>query len=380
MSNDPLSAESILDAVQHLVRVPSVNPSLAPDEGHGEAAVAAAAAEWMTARGVEAWTETIEPGRVNAVAQVGEGDGPTLVLCAHLDTVATAGMTIPPFDPALRDGRVYGRGSYDMKGSAGAIMSALVALGSRHLRGRVIAALVADEEHASIGAMDFVRRHPADACIVTEPSEGQLILAHKGFVWAEIVTRGHAAHGSRWDLGVSAIGRMARIVTALEAFDRDELRRRSHPLVGPASMHCALIEGGAGLSTYAPDCRLKIERRTIPGETPEAVERELSEIVQRSGEDATVTRFFDRPPLVCDRNEPIVACVRDAVAHVAGSEPIEAGVAFWMDAAIFAQAGVPTVNYGPSGEGAHADVEWVDLASVVDCARVLVRAAEKFCV
>ena len=109
-----------------------------------------------------------------------------------------------------------------------------------------MAALVADEEHASIGAMDFVGRHRADACIVTEPSEGQLILAHKGFVWAEIVTRGHAAHGSRWDLGVSAIGRMARIVTALEAFDRDELRRRSHPLVGPASMHCALIEGGTG--------------------------------------------------------------------------------------------------------------------------------------
>lgn len=394
---DPLSTAAVLDAVQHLVRVPSVNPSLAPGEGHGEAAVAAAAVEWMTARGVEAWTETIEPGRVNAVAQVGEGTGPTLVLCAHLDTVATAGMTIPPFDPVLRDGRVYGRGSYDMKGSAGAIMSALAALhcssavgtarGSsatgtapaRGLRGRVIAALVADEEHASIGAMDFVDRHPADACIVTEPSEGQLILAHKGFVWAEIVTRGHAAHGSRWDLGVSAIGRMARIITALEAFDRDELRRRSHPLVGPASMHCALIEGGAGLSTYAPECRLKIERRTIPGETPEAVERELNEVVQRSGEDATVTRFFDRPPLVCDRDEPIVACVRDAVAYIAGSEPVEAGVAFWMDAAVFAQAGVPTVNYGPSGEGAHADVEWVDLASVVDCARVLVLAAERFC-
>jgi acetylornithine deacetylase len=378
MSQAPLSSESVLDAVQHLVRVPSVNPAIAPDEAHGEAAVAAAASAWLTARGVRAWTEEIAPGRVNAVAEVGDGGGPTLVLCAHLDTVATAGMTIPPFNPEVRDGRVYGRGAYDMKGSAGAIMSALAELQARPVPGRVMAALVADEEHASIGAMDFVRKHPADGCIVTEPSEGQLILAHKGFVWAEIVTTGQAAHGSRWDLGVSAIGRMARIVTALEAFDRDELRRRTHGLVGPASMHCALIDGGTGLSTYAPECRLKVERRTIPGETPDQVARELEAIVAASGEAASVTCFFDRPPLVCDRTAPIVACVRDAVAEVVGREPVEAGVAFWMDAAVFAQAGIPTVNYGPTGEGAHAAVEWVDLASVVTCARVLVNAARRF--
>src|SRR4029077_15925567 len=141
--------------------------------------------------------------------------------------------------------RVYGRGSYDMKGSAAAVMSAAAALAHTNLLGRVVVALVADEEYASIGAQDFVKRHRADACVLTEPSEGRLILGHKGFVWAEIVTTGRAAHGSRWDLGISAIARMGKIICALEQFDQNELRKRTHPLVGPASQHCALVRGGA---------------------------------------------------------------------------------------------------------------------------------------
>jgi acetylornithine deacetylase len=198
-------------------------------------------------------------------------------------------------------------------------------------------------------------------------------------VWAEIVTRGQAAHGSRWDLGVSAIGRMAKIVTALEEFDRRALRARTHALVGPASMHCALVSGGTGLSTYAPECRLKVERRTIPGETPEQVERELKAVVAGTGEDATLDVFFHRPPLVCDRDAAIVTSVRQAVTSVTGREPGEAGVAYWMDAAIFAEAGIPTINYGPTGAGAHAAVEWVEVGSVVDVTRVLIETAERFC-
>jgi acetylornithine deacetylase len=379
MAADSVSPELVIEAVQHLVRVPSVNPALAPEEGQGEAAIAVAARDWLMARGVKAWVEEAAPGRPNAVAEIGDGAGPTLVFCAHLDTVGTAGMTIPPFDPRVEDGRLYGRGSYDMKGSAGAILGAAAALTRARLGGRVLLALVADEEYASLGAMDFVRRYHADACIVTEPNEGRLILGHKGFVCAEVVTKGRAAHGSRWDLGVSAIGKMGRIVAALEEFDRRELRQRVHSLVGPASLHCALISGGTGLSTYAPECRLKIERRTLPGETPDQVERELQDVVRPVGEEATVRSFLDRPPLMCDRDAPIVAVLRDAVIAVTGAPPREAGVAYWMDAAIFAAAGIPTVDYGPSGAGAHEAVEWVDVASVVTCAQVLVEVARRFC-
>jgi len=371
---------SVVELLQQLVRIPSVNPTLVPSEPHGEGAIAAFACEWLNARGVAASLEEAAPGRPNVVAAVGPDDGPTLVFCAHLDTVGTAGMTIQPFEPRIEGDRLYGRGAYDMKGSAAAIMVALATLARRGLPVRVVAALVADEEHASLGALDFVRRHAADACIVTEPSEGSLVLAHKGFLWAEIVTAGRAAHGSRPDIGVSAIAKMARVIAALEAFDAGELRRRTHPLAGSASLHCALIEGGTGLSTYAPECRLKIERRTLPGEVSGQVERELREIVERVGEGASIDVFFSRDPMTCDPRWPIVDTMREAVADVTGQLPPDAGVGYWMDAAIFAAAGIPTVNYGPSGTGAHEAVEWVDIPSVERLTRVLVRAAGRSCV
>ncbi len=383
MSNDPLAPGAVLDVVQKLVAIPSVNPSLAPAEGQGELAAATFCRDWLVARGIRAWLEEAAPGRPNAVAEIGTGKGPTLVFCAHLDTVATSGMTIAPFEPRVHDGRLYGRGSYDMKGSAGAMLAAAAALAAEPdvFQGRVLLALVADEEYASLGAIDFVARHAADACIVTEPSEGRLILAHKGFMWLELETRGRAAHGSRWDLGVSAIATMGRLVAALETFDRAELRRRTHPLVGPASMHCAGIEGGVGWSTYAPSCRLRVERRMIPGESPEEVEREIATVATRAaGDDVRVTRVFDRPSLVCDRDAAIAACLRDAIAATTGLVPEEAGVAYWMDAAVFAQAGIPTVNYGPSGAGAHEAIEWVEIDSLVRVARVLVESARRFCV
>jgi acetylornithine deacetylase len=374
-----LTRSTVLDLLQELIRTPSVNPSLVPDEGHGEKAIAKVAQGWLTANGVKSWLEEVAPGRPNTVAEVGRENGAALVLCAHLDTVGVAGMTIPPFEPRVEGSRVFGRGSYDMKGSAAAVMSAVAALAHDNLSGRVLVALVADEEYASIGAQDFLKRHRADACVLTEPSEGRLILGHKGFVWAEIVTTGRAAHGSRWDLGVSAIAKMGRIISALENFDQEELRRRVHPLVGPASQHCSLIEGGSGLSTYAEECRLKVERRTLPGELPHRVMQELEEVIRSTGEEAQVRCLLDRPPLDCDRESKVATCLREAATSVTGITPGEGGVSYWMDAALFHAAGIPTVNYGPGGAGAHEAVEWVDLDSVVSCAQVLVETARRFC-
>jgi acetylornithine deacetylase len=376
---DPLDRAEILETLQLLVATPSVNPTLAPAEGNGEAAIAAAIRDWFRARGVECSLEEAAPGRPNAVAHIGTGGGPTLVLCAHVDTVSTEGMTIPPFDPRVEGNRVYGRGSYDMKGGAAAILCAMAKLAKEKLRGTVIAALVADEEYASIGTQHFVANHKADACIVTEPCDGKLILAHKGFVWAEITTEGHAAHGSRWDIGVCAIARMGRIIAALDEFDRKQLRARTHPMLGPASQHCSTVRGGAGLSTYAPSCTLEIERRTLPGETPDQVLDELRGVIAGAGEKASVRLMLSQPPLVCSRDARIAQCVRDAATKVNGRAPEEGGVAYWMDAALFAAAGMETVNFGADGAGAHEAVEWADLDSVVTCANVLVESARKFC-
>jgi len=288
-------------------------------------------------------------------------------------------MTILPFEPRLDGNRVFGRGSYDMKGSAAAVMAGAAALARADFRGKVLVALVADEEYASIGTQDFVKRHKADACVLTEPSEGRLILAHKGFVWAEIVTKGRAAHGSRWDLGVSAIAKMAKIICALEEFDQQQLRSRTNPLVGSASQHCSLIRGGSGLSTYAEECTLQVERRTLPGETPESIMEELENVIRSTEEQGELRIMLDRPPFTSDVSAKIANCVRAAALSVTGHTPEVAGVSYWMDAALFAIAGIPTVNYGPSGAGAHEAVEWVDLDSVVTCAEVLVRTTWNFC-
>jgi acetylornithine deacetylase len=373
-----ITRDAIVEVLTGLVAAPSVNPSIAPGEGAGETKVAGIARDWLAAHGVRAWLEEAAPGRPNVVAEIGANKGPTLVLCAHLDTVGTEGMTIPPFEARVEGERLYGRGAYDMKGSAAAIMVAMASLAAEAPVGRVIAALVADEEYASLGAYDFVRRHRSDACIVTEPSNGDLVLAHKGFVWIDIVTRGRAAHGSRWDLGVSAIGKMCPIISALEEFDRTELRRRTHPLVGPASLHCALISGGTGLSTYASECRLQVERRTLPGETADQVRAEVEAVVRQTGQEALVSATFARDACVCDADARVVSVVRDAVTEVVGQRPRDAGVGFWMDAAVFAAEGVPTVNYGPLGEGAHAAVEWVDIDSCTRLAHVLASAARRF--
>jgi acetylornithine deacetylase len=376
---DPLDRVVVLEALQLLVATPSVNPTLAPSEGKGEAEITAAIRDWFAAHGVECWLEEAAPGRPNAIARVGSGAGPALVLCAHVDTVSTEGMMIPPFDPHVDGNRVYGRGSYDMKGGAAAILCAMAKLAKEPLQGSVTAALVADEEYASIGAQHFIANHKADACIVTEPCDKKLILAHKGFVWAEITTEGHAAHGSRWDLGVCAIASMGRIVAALDEFDRKQLRARTHPLVGSASQHCSTIKGGAGLSTYAPTCTLEVERRTLPGETPEQVLDELRSVIASAGERATIKLMLTQPPLVCSRDARIAQCVRDAATHVTGVTPQEGGVAYWMDAALFAAAGMETVNYGADGAGAHEAIEWADFDSVVTCAAVLVESARNFC-
>ena len=374
-----LSRESVLELLQQLIRIPSVNPMIAPAEGTGERQIAEYAVNWLRERGVDAWIDDLGSGRVNAVAAIGNGSGPTLVACAHIDTVQTDGMTIPPFEPTAVGNRVYGRGSYDMKGGVAAIMCAAAALAQVELKGRFLVALVADEEYASIGAQDFVKRYKADACAVTEPTTNgmkELITAHKGFVWLELTASGTAAHGSRWDLGMSAIARMARAIVALDDFDRMTLRKRVHPLVGPASMHTSLIQGGSGVSTYAENCTAQVERRTIPGESMEAVVQEMRDIV---GDDVDVKVLLRRPALEGTSDSRIAQCALTAMKNVTGVDPAIAGVAYWMDAALFAEAGMDAVNFGAVGEGAHAAVEWVDLDTVVQCAHALYEPGVSFC-
>ncbi|MCH7473297.1 MAG: M20/M25/M40 family metallo-hydrolase [Gemmatimonadetes bacterium] len=256
--------------------------------------------------------------------------------------------------------------------------------GGVELAGNLVLAAVADEEYSSLGTASVIDRCKVDGAIVTEPTQLQVCLAHKGYTWMRVTTRGRAAHGSRFEEGVDANMHMGRVLRELDRLERDLRSGSRHPLVGPPSLHAALLKGGSGLSTYAATSELQIERRTIPGETPEQVEREVQNILDRLHDEddeftATVETFFSRDPFEVDPGAAIVGSVEKAVWTVLDRAPVRVGDTPWMDAALLAAAGVETVVIGPVGAGAHAPEEWVDLESVVQLAGILAEAAMDYC-
>jgi acetylornithine deacetylase/succinyl-diaminopimelate desuccinylase family protein len=381
--SSPSLAADIEDLVCRLVEIESVNPSLVPT-GSGEAPIAGFVASWLAAEGLDVELVEPRPGRPSVVAVLrGTGGGSTLMLNAHMDTVGAGGMG-SAFEPVVENGRVYGRGAYDMKASLAAIMIAGREAKRLGLQGDVIVTAVADEEVASIGTSAVLERFRADAAIVTEPTELRLCLAHKGFVWLEVESRGVAAHGSRPDLGVDAIGQAGRILGRVVELDRKLRKGDAHPLLGTGSIHASLIEGGQEWSTYPARCIAKLERRTIPGEDGASSVREIEELIASARHedglvDASVHVSLERSPSEVSRDSPVSRAVSQAAREATGEEPEAVGVAYWMDMALLNHSGIPTVAFGPSGEGAHADVEWVDLASVETCVQVYLRAAELMC-
>src|SRR5438105_4505006 len=280
------------------------------------------------------------------------------MLNAHLDTVGAGGMA-SPFVPVAREGRVYGRGAYDMKASLAAIM--LTAKQAPRLRGDLIVCAVSDEEVASAGTSAVLEQFHADFGLVTEPTELRLCLAHKGFVWLEVETVGVAAHGSRADLGVDAIANMGQVLIRVLDLENTLRVGRRHPLLGTGSIHASLIEGGQEMSTYPSRCVLKVERRTIPGE------QVLNEI-------PGARLVLERAPSEVSPDHPLARAVA-----AAADNPEAIGVGYWMDMALMNEAGIPAVCLGPTGEGEHADVEWVDLASVQRCIDLYLEVAKRLC-
>ena len=329
-------------------------------------------AEWLEAAGLEVHVEEAAPGRPNVVGVArGSGGGRSLVLNAHTDTV---GLLEPDGGLAARveDGRLYGRGSYDMKGSLAAVMAAGAECVSLGMRGDVIVAAVVDEEAASVGTERLIEEWRADAAIVAEPTDERLCIAHRGWLAFDIDMPGRAAHGSRPDLGIDAIAKMGRILVELEALDRSLQARPSHPLLGAGSVHASLIQGGQEYSSYPARCLLQGERRTIPGERRGEVEAELRGLLGDS--DGSIAFPFGRDPMEVSADEEIVRVVQ---TH-AGSNEVH-GAPFWTDAALFVEAGIPAVLFGPRGDGAHAAVEWVELGSLERCRDLYVAVAAEFC-
>jgi acetylornithine deacetylase len=381
-----VSEERTLRLLRDLIRIKSVNPSLVPS-GNGEAEIAHFLGDYMRKMGLEVRYQELGPARANVIGILkGVGGGKILLLNGHIDTVGTEGMDIDPLDPKLEDGKVYGRGSVDMKGGVAAMVEAVDALvrsGTR-LRGDVIVTCVGDEEYVSTGTEAVVREYRADAAVNCEPSGLNVVIAHKGFAWIRIAVEGKAAHGSLPSEGVDAIVKAGHFLVELEKMGCGPLAKKVHPLVGQASVHASFINGGKELSTYPDRCVIELERRTIPGENRDTVEEEMEALLKRlSSHDpafkAKSDVFFYRPPFEVAPEEPIVQVLRRSCVEVLGREPEFSGSTAWLDSAILKDAGIPTAIFGASGWGAHSAVEWVDFRSVVDAAQVLCRAISAFC-
>ena len=370
--------------LKELVRIDSRNPSLASG-APGEAPIARHLCAILAAWGFEATMTEAAPGRPNVVARLsGSGGGRSLMFNGHLDVVGVEGMTHAPFDATEMNGRIYGRGASDMKGGVAA-MCAAAARVKGTLRGDLIICGVADEEWKSIGTASLIAAGiRADAAIVTEPTRLAIMPAHKGFAWIDLTVHGRAAHGSRWDLGVDAIRHAGILLAELDRFDTEDLPKRKHALLGRPSLHAGVIEGGLGLSTYPDKCIVRVERRTIPGETASEALREIEAAIdgvrsRRPDVTADASLMFSQPPSDVATNAPIVTALATALNGEGLGAPI-AGMSAWTDAALLNESGIPAICFGPGDMGlAHAAEEYIEVDEIERATAVLASLAKSWC-
>jgi acetylornithine deacetylase len=369
---------------RELVRIDSRNPVLVPG-GPGEGAVARALGAVLEAWGFRVDVRDAAPGRPNVIARAGRGGGPSLMFNGHLDVVGTDGMRHAPFDAAECDGRMYARGSADMKGGVAAMCAAAARAADQGLEGELIIAAVIDEEHESVGTRALVAQGVrADAAIVTEPTRLAIAPAHRGFAWMQVTVHGRAAHGSRYDIGIDAVRHAALLLAELDALEERELVTHTHPLLGHASLHASRIEGGTGMSTYPDRCVVDIERRTVPGET---VEQTLAEVraacervrARRPHFRADVHVMFAQGPSDVAPEAPVVRALAAAI-DAEGGTPVVEGLSAWTDAALLNEAGIPAICYGPGDIAlAHSAEEWVPIDEIERATNVLTRVAREWC-
>jgi acetylornithine deacetylase len=376
-------SDPVITLACDLVAIDSVNPSLVPGAA-GEAAIAEMLAEHMRRIGLDVHVREAAPGRPNVVGVLeGREPGRSLMFCGHVDTVGVAGMSAP-FEPRIHDGRLYGRGAQDMKAGVAAMVDAARQVAERGLdRGRLIVAAVVDEEFESIGADALASEWRADGAVVTEPTDLQVAVGHKGFAWIDVETIGRAAHGSRPRDGRDAILRMGRVLQRLDALDRELQGRPPHPLMGTGSLHASIIEGGRELSSYPDRCRLRMERRTIAGESGGSALDEVVAILRAlRAEDpefeAEAALRFARPPYEVPADHPLPRALVAAAAQ-AGCATDTTGMSFWTDAAVLANAGVPSVLFGPGGAGLHSVEEYVNVSDVIVCRDALTLLVQAWC-
>jgi len=373
--------QDVIATLADLIRINSINPAY--EGGVPEAALAAYVRAFFEARRIETFQQEALPGRPNLLARIrGRDPSRRIVLEAHMDTAGVAGMSIQPFAPEIRDGKLYGRGACDVKSGLAAMMHAVASLAAegRQPRCEVLLAAAADEELAFRGVLKLREGLTADAAIVAEPTSLRLIAATKGVLRFRIRTVGKAAHSSKPHLGVNAIYRMARVVAALEE-DSAALTRRAHPLLGSATFNVGVIHGGTQVNNVPDSCFIEIDRRLLPGESPQQVWRDYGAFLAARFPDATPVieaPMLEDLPLETAASEPVVATAARVLGEL-GLESAPAGVPYGSDASKLAAIGIPSIVFGPGSiDQAHAAVEYVDCDEVRQAERFYRRFIESF--
>jgi acetylornithine deacetylase len=371
-----------LGLLQDLVRINSVNPMLEANTP-GETGIATFVRDWCESRQLE--TQWIEPvkGRPSVIAIArGRGGGRSLMLNAHLDTVGVSGMT-DPFTPRIENGFLFGRGSCDMKASLAVCLKTLERARELQLSGDVILTAVSDEEHGGIGTESVLEVCTADAAILTEPTGLQVCVAHRGFAVFEIEITGRASHSSQPDLGINAINGLGWVLLEIEALNQKLERREAHPLLGHGHAQATMVSGGSALFTTPASAQVSLERRTLPGETRDVIETELREMLERIRNEypefaATFSTLLHREAFSVEAQTPILQTVTRALqAH--NLKPSVTGAPYWMDSALIAAKGIPTVILGPTAHDLHGMNERVDLSEVERLEQILISVVQEFC-
>jgi acetylornithine deacetylase len=360
-----MAASPVLETLSALVRINSVNPAY--ENGRPEAELIDFVSAFFKERGIETRLQEALPGRPNLIARIPGRNGSRRILFeAHVDTVGTAGMTIPPFEARIESGRLYGRGSCDVKAGLAALLHAAASLKEEGVLPpcEVWVVAAADEEHSCRGVLRLCEGLRATAAVVAEPTELRVVSASKGCVRWRIRCRGKAAHSSKPHLGVNAIQRMARVLLALEA-DTETLARSAHPLVGSPSFSVGVIGGGVQVNIVPEDCSILVDRRLIPGEAPREVLGRYERLLAGLGLEATMDPpLLEDPTLETPVDSPIVrAASRILREKGLPGEPM--GVPYGSDASKLARAGIPSIILGPGSiDQAHAAEEYVECAEV----------------
>ncbi len=362
---------TVIDTLASLVRLNSVNPAYG--DGGTEENVVPFIRDFFEQRGIETFTQEVFPGRHNIIARLPGKTSRRIVLEAHMDTVSIKGMSIPPFEPVIENGRMHGRGSVDDKAGLAAMMHAVASLKEVGITPpcEVWMAAVVDEEFTFRGVVKLCEGLKADASIVAEPTEMRAVIASKGVLRWRIIVRGKAAHSSKPHLGVNAITNMARLVLALEA-ENANLAARTHPLLGPGTLNVGVIHGGVQVNFVPDQCSIEIDQRLLPGESALAALARCQQIIDETARlNPGFEAFIEDPPLLVDEaldTPPEASTVQVArqVLRSMGLNDEPCGVPFGSDASKLSRVGVPAIVFGPGSiDQAHAADEFVPVDEVL---------------